>query len=319
MKVINADYLERAHLEHDDLRELASRARHVVVLDILGVTLGVHFDEAAAARIFAERYRAFQSMQLPTVDSFAVRSKEPGGVFWSGPAEQYVWPFTALNPAEMAFLADAVSLGSLFNSFPRTIACLHGAAVRAGDLAAGIFADTTGGKTTTAIACARRGMLLYSDERCIVENGLVLPFPRAMGIREGGLRLLLKDAVPEDGGIGKRLNSGSNNLHGIVDFAALLGTMHVPEPAPLRAAFFLRNKCDVPAVTPIHWAQAIPLVLERTQGPKSGIDQAVLVGSTLKNAACYHLDLGRPDETARMIETVIGVGQARAAASSPIP
>jgi len=289
-------------------------AAHAVALEWFGSRIDVRFDDPAAAAMFRRRYRAFEADLGPAaLCAFAGRDALGAYVFWidSGPA--YRWPHGPLTAEAVAFLADIVVRRAYFSGLA-PFASFHAASVRIGSAAAAIVASSEGGKTTTAIACARRGMPLYSDERCIVIDGLVRPFPRALGIRAHALELLCRDDVPGDACIGARLRERGSGAWPCASFDELFGARALPEPARLSALFFIEGRASQAAARPLALDAALPRLLSAPlRSPQSGIDTVACGLSLLRRAEAHALTLGSPDETAGVIERVARAAESPAA------
>ena len=313
---VSAQYLLDSSLEPSQLADLAIKATARVDLDVLGKTLSVHFEDAAAAEIFRVRYGAFAEGSDPSVRCFAVGYDPLGILFWVEGGPQRYWP-GALIPRHIAFLADAVSMKAFFKSRSDML-CVHGAAVGVDQRAAAIVATTEGGKTTTAIACARRGMNLFTDERVVIADGHVLPFPRNVNVRADGLDLLAAEPVPHDGGITERLRQRKGGDWHSASYSELLGSRKMPTPRPLTAVFFIRGRSKIARAETMDKPSAIlELATSGMLSAIHGLDRMVMVSKMLKDVDAYHLHLGSPDETALLIQrTVRGESSPRTLASS---
>ena len=311
--MIRAEHLLTSSLEPSHLALLARRANEAVALDVVGKTLSVRFEDAAAARIFRGRYNAFAPGGDPLLRSYAVAEESLGVVFWVEDGPRRYWP-GALASRHIAFLADKVSMSALFNSRADALS-FHGAAVRVDDHAAAIVAPTEGGKTTTALACARRGMPLYTDERVVVARGDVLAFPRNVNVRSRSLQLLTAESVPGDLGITDRLRSNNGGDWRDVNFAEIFGSVDLPCPRPLASVFFVRGLSRAARVEPVEKGAAVlELMSAAMRSALRGIERLVLVSSWLKHVDYYHLYLGTPDETALLIQKTV-----RESVSSRVP
>jgi len=297
--------------------ELLKRASEVVTLEWFGKHIAVHFAEAAAAASFRKRYTAFLSSRSPDLVVCAVRSGNEDGepVFWAEPGGACRYP-AALQGDVIAFLADAVTHRAFFDVNP-LIMSFHAAAVRIGDAAAAISAASTGGKSTTALACARRGMPLYTDERCVLIDGCVHAFPRAINVRKGGMGLLLAQEVPGDGGIGQRLRPHGGVHWESASFEEIFGDRSLPAPAKLQAIFFIEGRAAAPHVAPLPLDGAIVRLLTAGFcGPKCGMDRVAAATAIFQQTRVYALTLGSPDDTAQLIASTTNVRESRVAVAS---
>ncbi len=263
--------------------------------------LAVRFDQADAAAIFRKRYRAFAATGSPDLAVYAVSASRGGPAFWAEPGPGWRHPEPIDDAAVIAFLTDAVVQQAFFDVNPRVMS-LHAASLQAGDAAIALSATSTGGKSTTAIACVRRGLGLYGDERCTIVDGKVQPFPRALNIRRGGLELLTAQPVAGDGGITARLALHAGDDWEAVGFDELLGHDALPPPQPLRALMFIAGFTPSPRVEPLPRAATISRLLAAGFcGPPVGLDRVAAATRISAEAQGYAAYLGSPDESAAAI------------------
>ena len=302
MRLVTASELMNADLDVVARRRLADRAHHAVRIRWFGCTIEARFDQSEAAQLFYQRYRAFATDGEPALRSYAVQSDDGSGdpLFFCEPGKAYRYPAPLRGGQVIAFLADAVVHHAFFDVHPNIVS-FHAAAVKIGNVAAAISATSTGGKSTTAIACARRGMALYTDERCVIKDGVVHAFPRAVNIRCGGLELLSSDDVPDDHVIGDRLRAQANEWNS-ASFADVLGTSELPEPAPLDAVFFIIGRGRTAQVEALARQDAIVQLLHAGLcGPRPGLDRVAAAASLCGAGRAYNLVLGAPDDTALLV------------------
>ncbi|MDQ6767662.1 MAG: hypothetical protein M3Z41_07620 [Candidatus Eremiobacteraeota bacterium] len=303
MIMVTAPQLVEIELSPTQRRELFGLAREVVVIEWFGRRIAACFRHAAQAESFRKRYQSFVSDGTPDMWSCAVQDGNEAGepIFWTEPGAAYRYP-AGLQGGVIAFLADAVTHRAFFDVNPAMLS-FHAAAVRVGDAAVAISAVSTGGKSTTAIACVRRGMALYTDERCVLIGGRVHPFPRALNIRQGGLELLCAHDLPDDSGIGNRLRARGDGDWEAASFADVLGDMPLPKPAKLEVVFFIDGHDSVARVVPLSLEAAIVRLLTAALcGPKPGLDRVAAATALCRQARMYALTTGTPDDTALLIE-----------------
>jgi hypothetical protein len=303
MRVVTSKELIDCEIGAEARRALADRAGHSVVLRWFDCCIAVGFEHAGAAQIFRQRYRAFETDGNPTLRVYAVQSNDglDQAIFFCEPGFACRFPSRLLGDEVIAFLADAVLQRAFFDISNRIVS-FHAAAVRIGEVAAAISAVSTGGKTTTAIACARRGMGLYTDERCVLKDGLVLAFPRAVNIRPGGLELLSSDDVPDDQGIGQRLRKHPGGEWVSASFEDVLGTNVLPKPAPLEVMFFIIGRGRSARVEALARQDAIVQLLQAGFcGPGHGLDRVAAGTALCRTTRAYSLILGTPDDTALLV------------------
>jgi hypothetical protein len=243
----------------------------------------IRFEDERWAASFTERYA---DMLVPDVAELVhdVVRTEDGYLFWSPGGRAWAWEHGPLRDSVVAFFAECTALATLIRSSP--LVSFHAAALRCDRVAVAIAGDSGAGKTTTALACVRRGMRLYSDERALVSNGLVVPFPRAVHIRAEGARLLAIPYATE----GRRLR-----------ISALLGPSAIPAPAPLAAVFLLSGCEERPRLERAEWFELAPALLRWMDSRDAGLARVARLRETLREARCFRLFLGAPDATASLI------------------
>lgn len=282
---ISADRLTTIELDERRRRELGEHATHTAATTWFGTTIEIGFSDAEAAALHRRRYARLAPKGSAALRGYAVVEGD-ATYFWvdGGPAFRWDDP---LDPSALQFLADVVVRTEYFMERSAYLS-FHAAAIRVNGVAAAITAASMGGKTTTAIACARRGMPLYSDERCILDGDDVLPFPRAINVRAASLDLL---GIDRPGGDWT-----------FIDYADLFGHVALPEPRPLRAIFFIDGRGPTASVGSMSLDAAITALLGAPLRSRSrGAARVVEATRLLRRARPYTLILGTPDETARLI------------------
>lgn len=288
---VTASLLQRLDISDAALTELARDALHQASFEYLGSSIALRFQDAAAATLFAGRYGQFPAARPPERTLSCAEHVELGLIFWWSHGDRYAWPLR-YSARRTAFLADALALRAVFGRRPDVLS-LHGAAVSVGGRVAAIVAGTNGGKTTTAIACALRGMTLYSDERCVLVDGRVLPFPRALNLRRDSAQLL---------GLPGRVASGRREYVRIGDIVAFAP----PPPAPLAAVFVIDGVAAHPTVTPVTALDLMPILNRRVFSPLRGVERMIKIMRALAGVRCYRLTLGPPYATAAAVECAVG-------------
>ena len=278
-------------------------AVHEVKIELAGRVVAVRLEWATAAEVYGRRYRRLLSTRPPDLTAYAGGWK-PGEVyFWIGGGPTYVWLHSQLGRNEIAFLMDAVVNSTVFTSTDDLVA-LHAATVGNGAAIAAIVGTTTAGKTTTAIACARRGLDLYSDEFCLVMPEGVLACPRALNLREGGIELLAQDAAPQSV-LDEWLRNNRGGDRDNVGFDELFGELPELPQLPLRLAFTIVGRDTEPRATPLSAARMVAHVEPWVRMKARGLDAVEALHALVRRVACYELILGRPDDTARLIATML--------------
>jgi hypothetical protein len=289
---------------YDGLRtELAPNAIHPVSFVIAGVPVEVRFDVPGAADIYRRRYRHMLSERAPAMTAYAVARGGDNAFFWAGDQPLYCWDRGLISDRIIAFFADAVATTTFLQSIDDLIA-LHAAAVTNGRSAAFIAGVSTAGKSTTAIACFRRGLQLYSDEFCLVRDGAVLPHPRAISVRREGLELLCADAAPASPA-DAWLRANRDHDRESVGFDELFGRAAWPPPHPLRVAFAAVAKDRSPSVRSIAPAQMLAHTMPSARQTQRGLDGVAALLAVLQPVTCYELTLGPPDATAELIAQIL--------------
>ena len=283
--------------------------RASVVIDVAGLVGAVHFDNAGAAARFAARYSDLRSSLTPDRHAFAMCDAELGWLFWSGTAPVLCWPHGDLPVHAVAFLADAVALTAFFQLRADGVVSLHAASVGLPNGIAAIIGDSNAGKTTTAIACARAEMDLFSDERTLIdERSYVHAFPRAVNLRKPGLSLLNADHVRGADPIGARLRAHGDDDWNDVRISDLIPAQRIVDARPLRAVFVLGGHARAPAAAIVPAAVAVRAASRWAQGAGSGVDKVARLLHIFGSVPCYRIDLGTPDESARLLRGVVESG-----------
>ena len=299
---VTADDLVRID-ELEVPKALASAARHSVTVDLAGTVVKVSFDEFAAAETYRTRYRHMLSDGPVERRAFALAHR-PGEIYiWLEGVAAYRFDRFAVRPHVVAFFADAVVTSGVFTSTDDLIA-LHAGVVCDDRAAAAIIGSSTAGKTTTAIACVRRGLTLLSDEHCVVTSAGVRAFPRALNLRCGSVRLLGGDPAPPssvDRWLEKHRCYEGNDL----GFDELFGALPSPERKPLRAIFALAGTAPQPSITRISPAAMLEHARAGVKMKLEGFAALQSLFTLLQNVECYEVVKGTPDETARAVVRVL--------------
>lgn len=300
-RVVRAEDLAVAQPGEVDRGAIIASACAEVRIDCAGTTLGVHFAEPAAADVFRRTYRRMQTRAPADAQTWC--GPIPGGyAFVRSDGAPIVWRGEELRPHVVAFFVDAVAVGGFFGSSAHLLS-IHASAFAWGDGMALVAGCSTAGKSTTTVALARRGVPIASDERCCVRDGMVIPFPRSLNLRAGGLALLASDRVPGPDPARARLRAlaatGENAK--AISLSDLDLPDALPAPAPLRAAFVIVGVADDVRIEPIVASDAAALLSPAIQTGARGLDRAALIHRAIGRAACYRVMLGTPDATASAI------------------
>jgi hypothetical protein len=287
--------------------EARSRARSTVVLNILGRTCAVYFDDVDAALAFGARYADLQTVaDTYDAEAFSVQDPAGGRWFWSPGSAAFRWPHEACDPELQTFFTDAAAITSFFLQRADGVLSLHAASVAIPGAAAAIIGESNVGKTTTAIACARIGLRLFGDERCIIDRAArVHPFPRALNIRAGSREVLASDRDADDDTFAQRMRARSPGALHDLRFAELLGSWSPPDPEPLRAVFLLDGLGDEPSLRSTTAADAVRAAARWAHGAGAGVEKISRLLDLFAPLQCYRLVLGTPSASAGTIAAVL--------------
>jgi hypothetical protein len=289
VRVIRAEQLTRSG---DANAALERHCVHTARCQIAGVTMELCTDIPDAARLFAQRYADHPATREPDF-RYYVATVRGGYAFWCSHAPSWRWSQGSLPADAVLFLADAVAIAALVR-FDKRMASMHAAAIEYGGVAAAIAGNSTTGKTTTLLACARRGMRLYSDERAVLSDNMVHPFLRRCSVRTAGARLLLADNDSD------RL-ADTLRVAPELSLKTCFGGAAIASPQPLRALFVLAGTGHCAALEAIDTATALPAISRWFDTRGDMVDRVARAIVTLRNVKCYRLTLGSPDESAAAI------------------
>jgi len=214
-----------------------------------------------------------------------------------------------LDPTEAPYDFVLEYLVCAVQSVQPSILFVHGASIGFGEAGGLFIGRTKTGKSTLALACARRGASFLGDELAAVRVGerTLVPMRRAAGVRNGPLADEIGDQlatcqyvteVPPDG-LPRKL----------VRVSELFPSEQVG-PVRLRDVFFLDGFASEPRVTPydpsltdLERLQSTTARWEPTPGQE--LMRLLVVLDVLKDVRCHLLDVGSPGDTAVMIEDVM--------------
>jgi hypothetical protein len=302
-----ADELTRIDANCQSLTHVRESACHDVRFAFDRAIVSVRFADLEAANMHRSRYRHMLATGEPALTLY-VAARGAATHFWIPAVAAYRWDRYVLAPHAISFLADAVATTHAFESLPDTIV-LHAAAVAGPSGVAALVGTTEAGKTTTSLACARLGLALLSDEFCVRTPRGVIPFPRTLNIRRGGIELLAEGAEP-----GLPLNdwiitNGGADRHD-VGFDELFGDWQRPGPGPLRAVFLVAGRDAVAQAKVATPAGLLPRILPWSRMKARGVDAASELLELLQGVACFELVLGTPEETARLVARALSESRA---------
>jgi hypothetical protein len=300
--MISAEHLERVELDGATRERLAGCAVHSTRIDVARRVLEVRFSDESACDLFVRRFRDHASRRFP---EFAYYVTTDGGsqYFWSERSQAWRWP-ERTTPEATAFLADATVLSAIVRSDPSLVS-MHASVVAHNGHIAAIAGDSLAGKTTTAIACVRRGMQFYSDERLLIRDGRVFPFQRACSVRARGKQLLERDELHDAVGDWLRSDTGGNEDSEYVSVAELFGRNAIGTPGLLAAIFVLSSRGERPNVRRIGHYEAVPTLLRWMDSREVSVKRLAQLVELIAAIPCFALTLGSPRQTADAIAASI--------------
>jgi hypothetical protein len=298
--IVSFESLVPGRLEADEERALLERSSFAVTFATGGRTIRVRFSDRAVGEHFAYRYGDMLAGEgAEPAKRFSVIGDGTRTVFWSSRDDVRIWPRPELPVPVASFLTDGAVMNDVF--VRGTLRGLHAAVVRGRRGVAAIVGDSTAGKTTTAVACARRGLTFYSDERCVLADGLAHPFLRALTLRAGGRRLLAADDVDDTLGIGAKLRAWQGRDEVLVRPSSLFGARAGGDPAPLTDVIAIDGTGERPEIAEVPVHALLPDIARTMWSAELGLDRAAAILRDFAAVRCARLTLGTPDATARAI------------------
>jgi hypothetical protein len=184
---------------------------------------------------------------------------------------------------------------------------LYAAALRLGDRAILVSADSGIGKTTLALELIRRGARLYTDEFAFVRraDSFVSGLPRALMIRERTLAIFsdprlrtVCEASPPRAPHGDRIWDN-------IDAGDVFGEDVFATPAPLAAAFLLHRADGPPTSERVSPAVAAVDFTQRLNADATGFARFVDTAEMLAHTPCYRVTAQMPTAAADTIERLL--------------
>ncbi len=276
----------------------------VLHVEIAGISMRLRFDDTKLCSQFAARYR--EHVQ-PGGDAAIVYSCSRIGdsyYFWSS-AIPTAWRWPGSLPLQaLVLLVDATAMASLVRS-DQTLLSFHAAALDSPFGAVGIVGESTAGKTTTTLACARAGMSVFSDERLLVRGNTVLPFLRAFNIRPHGRALLEADDAADEFAAVMAQQPRELDWTDVSPYEVIPG-LRRPQPAALRALFLLQGVSDRASVTELGQAQIMRVLMASADCcASSRLERAARVRALIAGVGIFGLTLGTPADSAALIRSTI--------------
>jgi len=300
LRSVSFESLGRTSLSPSQAVAYAARAVHEVAIAVGRSTISVRFSRASAAAGFAERFGDMLGHRPPNVVVYAV-ALDGEAYFWVSPDRVRRWSedssdellvFFADNVAMYEYLTTSMDVG------------IHAAVITKGPHVVALVGDSTAGKTTTALAAARIGFALYSDERCILQDGRVVPFLRAVTVREGGRSALVSAAASAcalDAGLRELPERGDSSIRP----RRVLGEQAGGPPRPLGAVFILEGRGTIPAINACSLYAGLPALLRSMVSRDTGMERAARALVEFRDVPLYRLRLGTPHATAYAIERML--------------
>lgn len=276
MQLINASQLQRCAAPQHDAGEGAIESCRIAVA---GITMELRSNVRGLAAAFGRRFADHYTYGA-TDFTYNVFENDAGYAMWCDHDGAWQWPYGPLALDAVLFLADAAAISALVH-YDDTLASVHAAGVEYANLAAAITADSGGGKTTTALACARAGLRIYSDERVLVRGGTVTPFLRRCSLRDEQMR-----------------------PYASISWTQLFGDRVVAPPAKLRALFVIKGRGAL-SVEPIEPALALGSVGRWFACKGDAWHRMARAMTLLRSLHCYAITLGTPQQSAQAIRDVL--------------
>ncbi len=293
MRVIRAEQLTRCP---DGNAQLERHCVYTARCEIAGIVMELCTDIAEVARLFALRYADHPATRAADF-RYYVATVRGGYEFWCAHAASWKWSQGPLPADAVVFLADAVTMAALVR-FDRRMSSMRAAGVEFRGAAAAIAGHSITGKTATLLACVRRGMRVYSDERAILREGTLHPFLRRCSVRAAGARLLLADNDAEP--VADALRTAPE-----LSLKTCFGETAIAAPGPLRALFVLNGTGHCAALEAIDTAAALPAIARWFETRGDMVDRIARAIGLLRDVKCYRLTLGTADESAAAIAYVL--------------
>ena len=171
-----------------------------------------------------------------------------------------------------------------------------------------VLPGTSGaGKTTLVAACAQAGLAVVSDEALVLAaDGTVRPYARPLSLAPWSAARLGLQAwdVHEDGDAGSG-GQGGEEAETAVPLAAL-GDARAGDPLRVAHVLVPQRGADRAAVVPTGRAGTAALLLQRSfnhyRDPQGAL---ALVAGVVRGARCGVLQVGDPEEAARLLRDVL--------------
>jgi len=302
--IVRFDSLSQTTLSLELAATLQSKATHRLTIQVAGQSLRVNVEREDVYRHLVYRYAELASLgdSERCLDVYITES-DFGALFWVDLERVWMWPHENSGSIVTSFFADNVMM---FEFFVRSAyISLHAAVLGGKRGALALVGTTTAGKSTTSVACALAGMMFFSDERCIVRDGIVYPFPRALSLRAGGRHLLLSEESPELRQLHGLLERWADTPELVIQPSRLFPGRVADTPAPLRAVVCIDSRGDTPALRATSFKDVLSQLMNQSCSAGSGLDRLAKIMHDLHDIEFYRLRLGSPMATAQCLKAVL--------------
>jgi hypothetical protein len=288
---------------------VSPHAPHVTAFSTLERTLIVASD---AADIMGYCREAYRRAIVPTPVELD-ESCDTGEIL-AGGGDQWLRfcgapvPFGEDKPATSFRLAFYGASKLIRMSFRRNLGwrSLYAAALRVGDRAILISAQSGIGKTTLALELLARGARLYGDEFAFIRKSdrFVSGLPRALMIRERTLSLIPDPRLRAVCEASTPRSQHGDRVWDNIDAGDVFGEDVFARPAPLAAAFMLERgeRTSSEVVSP---AVAAADFTSRLNADMEGFERFVDTTEMLAGSGCYRIVAPSPRLGADLVETLL--------------
>jgi hypothetical protein len=185
---------------------------------------------------------------------------------------------------------------------------LYAAALRLGERAILISAQSGIGKTTLALELMRRGARLYTDEFAFVRrsDGYVWGLPRALMIRERTLAIFPDARLRAACEASTPRSPHGDRIWDNIDAGDIFGEDVFATPAPLAAAFMLERGEGAARGEPVTPALAAVDFTKRLNAEAEGFARFVDTTEMLAGIPCHRVIAHTPKAAADTIERLLG-------------
>ncbi len=194
-------------------------------------------------------------------------------------------------------------------SFRRNTAwrSLYAAALRIGDRAILISAQSGIGKTTLALELLARGARFYSDEFAFIRRSdrFLSGLPRALLIRERTLSMFHHPRLRQVCEASAPRNHHGDRVWDTIDAGVVFGEEVFAEPAPLAAAFMLERGSSKSTTEQVSPAVAAVDFTKRLNADAEGFERFVDTAEMLTGIPCHRIVACTPQRAADAIEALL--------------